>query len=1521
MFQFKSWLKNSFFSVALLFLIHQPVDAQIRINEILAINSSMMYDPDFGEFSDYVELYNASSNVVNLKDYTITDNPENPLKWRFPDIKLLPRQYLLLWADGRNKIPGNTAFCQYRNSVITITGLHLGFKLSGDGEYLAIYNAEKRLVDEVYFGVQQSDVSYGRNELNPAIWHYFGDCTPGSRNSNYGATKPMFAPEPIFSVKGGFFEVSQLITISAPQANAQIRFTFDGSTPDHTAPLFTGSFEVFRNFTIKARVYEEGKLPGPVVTHSFFIGENINLPVVSVSTNSEHLWDFNFGLFRNSLKEREIPAVIEYFDQHGKKGFSEGAGVRLFGSTIYNLPQKPMSIRFKSKFGESELNFPLFNNRENIRYKSFLLRNGGNDHNLAFFRDGLATTMIKNQMDLDYQDYKPCVVFVNDQYQGIYDIRERPDEYFIANNHNLSAATLDIIEDSLKVVKGSAADYIQLIDFLQSNDISLDVNYETIASKIDVNEFINYIIHKTFVGYWMFNINNKFWRAQDENGKWRWIASDMEHGFGQLSGDNYWENTLAKVSGQTPVLPEWSTLLFKRLLTNQRFREEFVQRYAVYLNTVYQPETTIAIADSLQNLLASQMPRHINKWKTPVNVAVWEGNVRFIKEFLQNRPAHVRKHIAGLFGFADSALVTINRVGKGSIMVSGVLLNQPFSGHLFRNAHLSIQAIPAAGYRFSGWQGIHETQPQLSVFVTGDTTFTALFEPAHGSIIPPVILRDTVLSASLSPWYAVSDVRVQPGATLTVEAGVEIRMADKASVYVHGGLRVLGTPDMPVTIQPNLSPTGRKPHFNTQPRWGVIAAIDATDTIRIYHAVISGSGFGIDRNKHFSTITALNSPITIDYTSITDNIQPFYSEYSSVYIGNSAFRSQNTCDLINVKYTSQALVENCDLKGNKAPDTDAIDYDGVIGGTIRNNRIYGFWGDNSDGIDLGETSRDLLIEGNIIFNCTDKGISVGQASTALIRRNLIFDCDKGVAVKDHHSFATIDQNTFYANNITIASYEKNNGGGGGNVVVRNTIMAGSLIAPLLVDNQSTLLVSYSLSDTKPLPGTGNLNADPQFMNVATGNFELHHLSPCIDSGDPLSERDPDNSRADMGAYYTHIGSSALTVHINEINYRSPFNYNAGDWIELYNASENTVNIEGWQVKDGSNYFVINIPTKLHPGEYLIVCEDKAPFKTQHPNVSNVLGNLGFELSNKQGQLYVMDADNNPVYTVRYSDTWPWPPLADGKGATLEMEPHSGAIGAGFWRESFLLGGTPGKANSFSPTIEGIYINELMASNKSSIADEHGDFDDWFEIYNHNQTAINIGGLYFTDNITNPRKWQLPLNHPELTTIAPNGFLIIWADDQAEQGPLHASFKLSADGEELGIFRRMRNEFIAVDQVIFGPLANTQTYGRIPDGGKTLTTMHPTPGQPNLRTSIEEPLLPALLVYPNPFSQATTFNTVNLSKPLDIEVSNMNGSQVWKTTNITNHEVVMERGNLQSGVYIYKIISANGQQVTGKLVVY
>lgn len=136
----------------------------------------------------------------------------------------------------------------------------------------------------------------------------------------------------------------------------------------------------------------------------------------------------------------------------------------------------------------------------------------------------------------------------------------------------------------------------------------------------------------------------------------------------------------------------------------------------------------------------------------------------------------------------------------------------------------------------------------------------------------------------------------------------------------------------------------------------------------------------------------------------------------------------------------------------------------------------------------------------------------------------------------------------------------------------------------------------------------------------------------------------------------------------------------------------------------------------------------------------------------------------------------------------------------------------------------LFINEFMASNKTTIADEKGQYDDWVELYNGEDTTINLGYFYLTDDFTKKFKWKIPDS-----SLQPKRWILIWCDNDTLQGVMHANFKLSAAGEQLGIFSR---DGKVIDSLKYGPQKTDTSYGRFPDGADFWKFMNPTPNSSN-----------------------------------------------------------------------------------------
>ena len=241
----------------------------------------------------------------------------------------------------------------------------------------------------------------------------------------------------------------------------------------------------------------------------------------------------------------------------------------------------------------------------------------------------------------------------------------------------------------------------------------------------------------------------------------------------------------------------------------------------------------------------------------------------------------------------------------------------------------------------------------------------------------------------------------------------------------------------------------------------------------------------------------------------------------------------------------------------------------------------------------------------------------------------------------------------------------------------------------------------------------------------------------------------------------------------------------------------------------------------------------------------------------------------------------------------------------------------------------LVINEFMASNDTTITDEFGENDDWVEIYNTADTSVSLAGVFLTDNLNNPTKWQFPD-----TTLASKSFLLVWADDTPLQGALHAPYKLAAEGEQLGIFAPLAFGNFLIDTLSFGAQATDISYGRVTDGGATWTAFtQPTPGRSNVpvtgvaESQVGQFALPRSFqieeLWPNPAKDVVTVRLAVIQMGVyEIGLFDVLGREVVRKrqalSEIGRHDFSLALTSLISGVYFVRV-EAGGRVERAKLV--
>ena len=355
---------------------------------------------------------------------------------------------------------------------------------------------------------------------------------------------------------------------------------------------------------------------------------------------------------------------------------------------------------------------------------------------------------------LDVQDYRAAVVFLNGQYWGIHNLREKESEHYLAEHHGVDPENLDRLEVDGTVIQGDNINYNNMYNFISSNDMSVQSNYDYIKTQMDVDNFISYMVSEIYIDNtdWP-GSNIKFWRERTTTGKWRWMVYDTDYGFGLDPSQGYTHDNLAaatSTNGPEWPNPPWSTLLLRRLLMNSQFKTDFINKFADYVNTIFIPDSVVNTINTIRSVIEPEMPRHLAKWGG--NITDWNNNVAYLNTFAINRPQYARQHFINKFSLQGTVNFTINvsqRAG-GKVQINTVKIGgYPFNGVYFKNIPVKLTAVAANGYHFAGWTGSSTSATtELNITPTGDINLTANFAADGNAMSSPIVFTEINYNAA-----------------------------------------------------------------------------------------------------------------------------------------------------------------------------------------------------------------------------------------------------------------------------------------------------------------------------------------------------------------------------------------------------------------------------------------------------------------------------------------------------------------------------------------------------------------------------------------------------------------------------------------------------------------------------------------------------------------------------------------------------------------------------------------------------
>ncbi|HOP04428.1 MAG TPA: CotH kinase family protein [Tenuifilaceae bacterium] len=785
-----------FFIITTLFL-QFSVDTfsqNLAINEVMPSNTAVLADEE-GDFEDWIEIFNFGQTAINLNGYGISDDELAPYKWTFPSISIQPGEYMLVWASGKDRNIVGQPF-------------HTNFNVNASGETIYLTDPDGNLVDEFPSVDVPTDYSYGKYPNGTGDWRFFVQATPGSENIGPGYS--VLLSPPVFSHPDGVYESPFSLTISTPDAGAKVYYTLDGSEPNVNSTLYQSPIviesregepndismiptnyddnpgppyyegwqpplgEVFKINVVRAKVIHPDAPEAKTYTYSYIVdsegSSRYTLPYFSLATHRDNLFDDEIGIYvpgyyDNMFQEGiewERPANLSFFETGGKLGFKEDIGIQLNGNTTRSRPRKSIRVCARSEYGNSWIKYPLFSNKPVEKYKRFILRNSGNDWDWAVFRDGFIQYLAKD-FSVETQHYFPSILFINGEYWGIHNVRDKYEENYIESHYGIDEDEMTIMQNNSEYKFGNYAgvdQYNSMLSYINSNSMSNSANYQNVVSMMDVESFIDYeLIHIYSMNTdWPGN-NTLYWKYLRDgydpdapvglDGRWRWMILDTDFGFllpfyyvpGIEEGAAH--NTLAMATepdGPGWPNPSWSTFLIRKLLENQEFKHKFINRYCDLLNTTFSYDHVLSVIDSISGILEPEMQEHVNRWRRPTSMTEWHSNVDVLRDFAAQRPAYQRQHIKQKFSLSSEVYVTINVSNEihGHVKINSIDINPrtmgvsshpyPWTGQYFKGIPIELEAIPQPGYQFSHWEGASSsTNSKITVNLSGDIEAIAHF--------------------------------------------------------------------------------------------------------------------------------------------------------------------------------------------------------------------------------------------------------------------------------------------------------------------------------------------------------------------------------------------------------------------------------------------------------------------------------------------------------------------------------------------------------------------------------------------------------------------------------------------------------------------------------------------------------------------------------------------------------------------------------------------------------------------------
>lgn len=1338
------------------------------INEFMASNNSDsgISDPQ-GEFDDWIEIYNYGDAAIDLAGMYLTDDLDDPTAWQFPpdrpaETTIDPNGFLVVWAD---------------EDILDTPGLHADFQLDAGGEEIGLFDADgTTLVDSIVYGDQISNISYGCLPDGYSTLRFFAIPTPGAANDN--AYLGLVA-DTKFSHDRGFYDDSFSLSITCTTPGANLYYTTDGSAPiENEVPAaaaihYTGPISISDNACIRAAAVKTGWLPTNIDTHTYIFDANPvirSMPLISLVGDEYETFYGPEGILPNAtVRGLERPVSFEYFEESKGIAFQEDGGIRVHGSdytrpryTIgedwltcwtsnwpnWNSNRFSFNVWFRSIYGSSRLEYPMFPFIDVDRFESIVLRAGHNDGCTPFVKDEWTRRLFR---EMGYAQVTGMFgnLYLNGRYKSYYNPTARGDKEFYQEWYGTDNE-FDVITQS-GVRDGDNVAWNSLLNYANSHDLSNTVDYEYMASRMDIPNFIDYLILQIHIGNFDWPGNN--WdvhRERTEDAKFRFSIWDAE-GLAETwifgnNGENMYKTAFedfpdwSNPRGLNNMTSEPNSQLYRALRANAEFRRLFADRIHRHFRN--------------DGILTEE--HQLARWwevfgeVSPVLPETSHFPVRYVPDtFIPLREMYV------LSAFEDNGLFDLS-FGYPVFNINGTYQHGGYidSGDIF-----TITQSTASGTLYFTTDG---SDPRADSQTSSE--WILVTEAASKKVLVPTGPLTGAGSISNEYWTGISGTLVT---NLTSHANYPDNPSSTGSLT---GFEI---------------PTNSMDNYGTRVRGYLNPPTSGVYTFWIASDDSSELWLSSDDDPaHAGRIAYVNG-----WTSSRE-----WSKYATQESANISLISGQT-------YYIEAL-----HKEGGGYDNLAVAWDGpgfnrqVIAGSYLTpftrawTAVYyddsswtsGFGGVGYENYPTDPVNYSSLIDTDV------KAEMVNSNATCYIRIPFMVSAEDLVALTNLSLHIRYDDGFIaYINGVKAAEDYADS------TPSWNSVSSGQRDDNVCVNVRS---IDISSHIGHLVPGDNvlsihgmNVSADsPDFLitaELAATRSNAGSVAPTAieyTGGLSLLESTEIKARILSGTGQWSVlneavfavGPVAQNLRISEIMYHPPDPNE--EFIELINTGSQSINLNLVRFTKGIDFtFGDEI---LDPDEYILVVRNQAAFLNQYPDFTGTIaGEYEGALDNGGEKIRLRDALDAIIQEFTYKDGWY--EITDGDGFSLTIrDPYSSDPNdwddKDGWRPSAAVGGSPGFDDAgLLPDPGSVVINEVLAHS-------HGGNPDWIELHNTTGQSINIGGWFLSDsnaNDPNIMKYQIPVG----TSIPADGYTVFYEDlhfgNPAAPG-VNTPFALSEGGD-------------------------------------------------------------------------------------------------------------------------------------------